>query len=346
MSQKRTSKRHGSSTGASAACFAYYEAAMRFYSATPWVFIESMVPFAVYPPGASAPLVASVLGAGGEEYGLGVYRGDHAFEHVRALTNGEMGVRLSSEVDALSCMFEQYGRMPKEVRAPILRAGARPKRDALAPWAIAKRPFKKPANPTDEDLALLGTLMDAILAALEKKILPLAGSIETALRIVRTEGSLEVSVEPCCRRAERHHRRHADLARRAGARRGGVRGRRDVLETRRGSPRDHFHGGRGARRPRRAPRTAQRRLRARGSSVAPSHGSAHRAVRAPVRREAASFAASEKCAVTTMDEAKLIAKLRLIEALHAGAATPGERDAAGRAAKRVIEFTEEQKGRP
>jgi hypothetical protein len=196
MSQKKIVKRHNASMGTNAGCLAYYESAMRFYSATPWRFIESMVPFAVYPPDASAPLVASVLGAGGEEYGLGVYRGDDVFEHVRALTNGEMGVRLSSKVDALSCMFEPYGRMPKEVRAPILRAGAKPTRDALVPWAIAKRPFKTPANPTDTDLALLGTLMDAILAALEKKILPLAGSFEAALRIVRTEGRLEVSVEP------------------------------------------------------------------------------------------------------------------------------------------------------
>ncbi|MCK9463563.1 MAG: hypothetical protein M0R80_28420 [Proteobacteria bacterium] len=38
-----------------------------------------------------------------------------------------------------------------------------------------------------------------------------------------------------------------------------------------------------------------------------------------------------------MDEAKLIAKLRLIEALHAGASTPGERDAAGRARERILE---------
>ena len=38
-----------------------------------------------------------------------------------------------------------------------------------------------------------------------------------------------------------------------------------------------------------------------------------------------------------MDEAKLLEKLRLIEALHAGAATPGERDAAGRARDRILE---------
>ncbi|MDD5308589.1 MAG: hypothetical protein PHU25_14815 [Deltaproteobacteria bacterium] len=38
-----------------------------------------------------------------------------------------------------------------------------------------------------------------------------------------------------------------------------------------------------------------------------------------------------------MDEAKLLEKLRLIEALHAGAATPGERDAAGRARARILE---------
>jgi hypothetical protein len=38
-----------------------------------------------------------------------------------------------------------------------------------------------------------------------------------------------------------------------------------------------------------------------------------------------------------MDEAKLIEKLRLIEALFAGAATPGERDAAGRAKQRILD---------
>jgi hypothetical protein len=38
-----------------------------------------------------------------------------------------------------------------------------------------------------------------------------------------------------------------------------------------------------------------------------------------------------------MDESKLIEKLKLIEALHAGAATPGEREAAGRARERILE---------
>jgi hypothetical protein len=38
-----------------------------------------------------------------------------------------------------------------------------------------------------------------------------------------------------------------------------------------------------------------------------------------------------------MDEAKLIEKLKLIEALHAGATTAGEREAAGRAKERILE---------
>ena len=38
-----------------------------------------------------------------------------------------------------------------------------------------------------------------------------------------------------------------------------------------------------------------------------------------------------------MDEAKLAEKLRLIEALFAGAATEGERDAAGRARQRILD---------
>ena len=42
-----------------------------------------------------------------------------------------------------------------------------------------------------------------------------------------------------------------------------------------------------------------------------------------------------------MDEAKLLEKLRLIEALYAGAATEGEKDAAGRARHRILERLEE-----
>ena len=38
-----------------------------------------------------------------------------------------------------------------------------------------------------------------------------------------------------------------------------------------------------------------------------------------------------------MDESTLIEKLRKIEALHAGATTPGERDAAERARQRILE---------
>ena len=42
-----------------------------------------------------------------------------------------------------------------------------------------------------------------------------------------------------------------------------------------------------------------------------------------------------------MDEAKVLEKLRLIEALYAGAATEGEKDAAGRARHRILERLEE-----
>jgi len=41
--------------------------------------------------------------------------------------------------------------------------------------------------------------------------------------------------------------------------------------------------------------------------------------------------------VTVMDEVKLKEKLRLIEALFAGAKTPGEKDAAGRARQRILD---------
>jgi hypothetical protein len=40
--------------------------------------------------------------------------------------------------------------------------------------------------------------------------------------------------------------------------------------------------------------------------------------------------------MATPDEAALIEKLRRIEALHAGATTPGERDAAANARQRIL----------
>jgi hypothetical protein len=180
----------------SAVCRAYYDAAMRYLRAAPWRFVESMDPFAVFPPGASEPLVVTVMGAGGEEYGLGVYRGEGAFDQILAMMRGEGGEAMASEVDALSCMLELYGRMPPQVRTPISRAGARPKRDAPAPWAIAKRPFKHPANPSDADLELLTTLMDTVLVARERGLLPLGKSFESALRAERCPEGLVVTVEP------------------------------------------------------------------------------------------------------------------------------------------------------
>lgn len=43
------------------------------------------------------------------------------------------------------------------------------------------------------------------------------------------------------------------------------------------------------------------------------------------------------------DEGKLLEKLRRIEALHAGAATPGERNAAAEARQRILNRLEEQR---
>jgi hypothetical protein len=123
MSQK-ISKSPGGSAGTSATCLAYYEAAMRFYGATPWRIIESMKPLAVFPPGQDTPLVASVLGAGGEEYGLGVYRGDDVFEHVRALVavaepNGIIvGVQIVHGERALAMHLEPRGVVCAIAQAP------------------------------------------------------------------------------------------------------------------------------------------------------------------------------------------------------------------------------------
>jgi len=182
--------------GSSAACRTYYDAAMRYLRAAPWRFVDSMDPFAVFSPDAGGPLVVTVMGAGGEEYGLGVYRGEGAFEQILAMMRGETGEAMTSDVDALSCMFEPYGRMPPQVRAPVVRAGARPKSDSPAPWAIAKRPFKHPGNPSDADLELLATLMDTVLVALEKGLLPLGEPFKRALRVERRPEGLLVVSEP------------------------------------------------------------------------------------------------------------------------------------------------------
>ncbi|MHB8834942.1 MAG: DUF7309 domain-containing protein [Candidatus Methylomirabilia bacterium] len=120
-----------------------YDAALAFDALKLWESYDDRVCFPVRLPGSPHLLFASVMGAGGQEYGLAVYRGADAGARIlETVASPGMDDGMADAMDLVSFGMSPLHEIPPPGREFLRAAKVTAKRDDLVPLFIAKDPGK------------------------------------------------------------------------------------------------------------------------------------------------------------------------------------------------------------
>jgi len=148
------------------------EAAEEFHSRRFWRRFTNFDCFAVRIADRNESMLGVVLGAGGDEYGLSLFRGPQAAASFAALVHpGSMGDDALEDLDMLGFDMEAFGDLPPENQALLGEIGRHPRHDEQAPRFLAKPPGRRPRLPDESELTLLLMVLRAVVDADKKKLL-------------------------------------------------------------------------------------------------------------------------------------------------------------------------------
>jgi hypothetical protein len=120
-----------------------YDAALAFDVLRLWEACDDRVCFPVRLPGSPHLVFASVMGAGGQEYGLAVYRGADAGARIlETVASLGMDGGMADAMDLVSFGMSPLHELPPPGREFLRAAKITAKRDELVPLFIAKDPGK------------------------------------------------------------------------------------------------------------------------------------------------------------------------------------------------------------
>lgn len=142
--------------------------ALAFHDRALWRQIRNDQVFAVRLPGESLPMFGSIMGNGGQEFGICLYRGSHALDTIRLMLDGGQRDEVGGRADLVGVSFDSPSRVPDEF-ATVLREAKFSGR--VAPWFLAKEPGKRvrPPRPVEHELML--TVISGVLAAADAGLL-------------------------------------------------------------------------------------------------------------------------------------------------------------------------------
>jgi len=144
---------------------AIVEAAVELHRRRLWQETPGDAPFLIRPPDEPTPMVASILGHMGSEYGLSLARGEHALALTVLLHRSERDP--PEEVDTISLLgvtMESMSALPPDACDLLKDAGFQVGHDGVAPLFMAKPPHRAPRPPNRSELRLILTALRAVLA--------------------------------------------------------------------------------------------------------------------------------------------------------------------------------------
>jgi hypothetical protein len=145
---------------------ALVSAALELYRRQLWLEVPADAPFLLRVPGQDLPLVASIMGHMGQDYGLFVSRGEHAFETLLRIFATEGGPETDlSGAAIISVTVQPLGQIEPPLRGLLEAAGLQMRRESLAPLAMS---YSKPAggrSANRSERKLLLACVRAVLAA-------------------------------------------------------------------------------------------------------------------------------------------------------------------------------------
>jgi len=183
------------------------QAAVELHEQRLWERFTNFDCFAVRIPGKEDPLLASVMGTAGEQCGLMLLPGPRAVEHLESLLSSDgPGDDMAEEMNLLSFSMDAFGEMAPESQAFFRQAGIHPRHDEQVAGFLVKPPGRQPRMPNDSELALLLTVLKAVVAADRRKLLqPATLDDKDGICVVTLSGNLtDATVSVTRERLQRH----------------------------------------------------------------------------------------------------------------------------------------------
>ncbi|HUT56469.1 MAG TPA: SEC-C metal-binding domain-containing protein [Phycisphaerae bacterium] len=142
------------------------EAAFEFDARRLWERFGGEDCFVVRAPGEASPMVGAIMGEGGEEFGLTLFRGEEAAACFRGLHDPlGPGDDLTERLDVLGFSMGPFGEMPPDSQALLRKAVGKPKKGDILPQFIAKPSGRLPRLPNTRELRTLLVALRGILEA-------------------------------------------------------------------------------------------------------------------------------------------------------------------------------------
>lgn len=117
------------------------ERALEFHARRPWTRVEVDAPLLVRVPDDEHPLVVTIVGQGGEHFGVSLWRGPDAFDQSVALSLASSdGREIHAAASVLMLSFDPLSEIPPEFRSVLKSAGHRARPGAAAPFLMASPP--------------------------------------------------------------------------------------------------------------------------------------------------------------------------------------------------------------
>jgi len=142
-------------------------------------------------PDRNESLLAVVMGGGGQECGVSLFRGPDAGATVRDLFDpAGSGDDAVPDADLLGFSMEPFGQIPLDGQEMLRQAGMHPRHDQPAPQFMVKPPGHQPRMPGDAELELLLRVLRGMVEADQKKLLkPATLDDECGICILTVDGA-------------------------------------------------------------------------------------------------------------------------------------------------------------
>lgn len=141
------------------------EQSLEFYRRRLWLECTDVDILVLELPG-EPPLVASVMGSGGQEYGLNLTLGESSLAQMQAmLESGPAHEEAAESLHMVGFSVGPFGEIPGEMRRIHEAAGFAGRREILAPYFAARSPDGYGRLPTRAEMRTLLLVIDTILVA-------------------------------------------------------------------------------------------------------------------------------------------------------------------------------------
>jgi uncharacterized protein YuzE len=162
---------------------------LEYLRAEPWHDYESDSFFGLSVPGERSPMLGSILGGAGEEFGLGLYRGPEVIAEVHEAMQHEIRTPASNRTSLLSALPIPLRDLDARRRTQLRKVGVRTDPGVLF---VARDAGELPRAPSEEEEAILEWALKGTLLAHERRLIEVRElRASGSLSLVRVAGELD-----------------------------------------------------------------------------------------------------------------------------------------------------------